>query len=57
MIQLTYLMLLIIWILHNFYKLVCCRIASEMIDRPFEEVRELFGITCDMTKKKMDKCH
>ena len=28
-----------------------------MIDRPFEEVSELFGITCDMTKKKMDKYH
>ena len=36
-------------------QLVCCRIASEMVDRPFEEVRELFGITCDMTKKKMEE--
>ena len=36
-------------------QLACCRIASEMIDRPVDEVRELFGITCDMTKEEMEE--
>ncbi len=36
-------------------QLACCRIASEMVDRPVEEVRELFGITCDMTKEEMEE--
>ena len=26
-----------------------------MIDRPVDEVRELFGITCDMTKEEMEE--
>jgi hypothetical protein len=36
-------------------QLACCRIAREMIDRPVEEVRELFGITSDMSKEEMEE--
>ena len=36
-------------------QLACCRIASEMIDRPVDEVRELFGITSDMSKEEMEE--
>ena len=33
--------------------LSCCRIASEMVDRPVEEVRKLFEIENDMTEEEM----
>ena len=33
-------------------QLTCARIASEMIDKPVEEVRKDFGIECDMTKEE-----
>ena len=36
-------------------QLACCRIAREMTDRPVEEVRELFGITSDMSKEEMEE--
>ena len=36
-------------------QLTCCRIASEMIDRPVEEVRKIFGIESDMTQEEMDE--
>ena len=36
-------------------QLACCRIAREMIDRPVEEVRELFGITSDMSNEEMEE--
>ena len=36
-------------------QLACCRIASEMIDRPVEEVRKIFGIESDMTQEEMDE--
>jgi S-phase kinase-associated protein 1 len=34
-------------------QLSCCRIASEMVDRPVDEVQKLFGIECDMTEEEM----
>ena len=36
-------------------QLACCRIARELIDRPVEEIRELFGITSDMSKEEMEE--
>ncbi len=36
-------------------QLACCRIASEMIDRPVDEVRKIFGIESDMTQEEMDE--
>ena len=36
-------------------QLACCKISSEMIDRPVEEVRELFGITSEISKEEMEE--
>ena len=34
-------------------QLSCCRIASEMVDKPVDEVQKTFGIENDMTEEEM----
>ena len=44
--------------LDSLLQLSLCRIASEMIEPPIEEVRKKYGIECDMTeeeKKEIDQ--
>ena len=41
--------------IHSLLKLMCARIASKMMEAPIDEVRNLFGIECDMTEE--EKAH